>query len=183
MFLEQKFGDAELYVLDSMAGKWSELEMLPKTVFYSIDADSSTSIVTEIGQIAEQRYQNYINRRSNIQESEPWIIVIVDNYDAILALSSNKNAMAILKEIWSKYSGMKILFIFTDINNASIPFNAPEILKIIKERKKYIIFDEISNIKIIDIPLSFTRKYTKPLDDGDAYLVEDGDVKKVRTIN
>lgn len=183
MFLEKKFGDTELYVLDSMAGKWSELEMVPETVFYSTDADSSTSIVTEIGQIVEQRYQNYINRRSNIQESEPWIVVMVDNYDAIMALSSNKNAMATLKDIWSKYSGMKILFIFTDINNASIPFNAPEIMKIIKERKKYIIFDEISNIKITDIPLSLTRKYTKPLESGDAYLVEDGDVKKIRTIN
>ena len=108
---------------------------------------------------------------------------MVDNYDAIMALSSNKNAIATLKDIWSKYSGMKILFIFTDINNASIPFNAPEIMKIIKERKKYIIFDEISNIKITDIPLSLTRKYTKPLEVGDAYLVEEGDVKKVRTIN
>lgn len=69
------------------------------------------------------------------------------------------------------------------INEISIPFNAPEIMKIIKERKKYIIFDEISNIKTTDIPLSLTRKYSKPLETGDAYLVEDGDVKKIRTIN
>ena len=52
-------------------------------------------------------------------------------------------------------------------------------MKIIKERKKYIIFDEISNIKTTDIPLSLTRKYSKPLETGDAYLVEDGDVKKI----
>ena len=183
IFLKKKFGETELYVLDSMAGKWSELEMIPETVFYSADADSSASIVAEIGQIAEQRYQNYINRHSDIQKSEPWIVVIVDSYDAILELSSNKSAMEALKDIWGKYCGMKILFIFTDINNANIPFNAPEIMKIIKERKKYIIFDEISNIKITDIPLSLTRKYTKPLEIGDAYIVEDGDVKKVRTIN
>lgn len=178
----KKFGEAELYVLDTLAGKWGELEMLPETVYYATDVDSSISMVAEIGQIVEQRYQNYISRRSNIHE-EPWIVVIVDNNDAILALSSNKNAMTTLKDIWGKYSGMKVLFVFTDINNASIPFNAPEIMKIIKERKKYIVFDEISNIKITDIPLSLTRKYTKPLENGDAYLIEDGDVKKIRTIN
>lgn len=178
----KKFGEAELYVLDTLAGKWGELEMLPETAYYATDADSSISMIAEIGQIVEQRYQNYINRRSNIQD-ESWIIVIVDNNDAILALSSNKNAMTTLKDIWGKYSGMKVLFVFTDINNASIPFNAPEIMKIIKERKKYIVFDEISNIKITDIPLSLTRKYTKPLENGDAYLIEDGDVKKIRTIN
>lgn len=183
MFLEKKFGETELYILDSMAGKWSELEMLSETVFYSTDADSSTSIIMEIGQIVEQRYSNYVNKHSNILESEPWIVVLVENYDAILALSSDKNVMATLKAIWSKYSGMKVLFVFSDINNASIPFNSPEIMKIIKEQKKYIIFDEISNIKITDIPLSLTRRYTKPLEIGDAYLVEDGDVKKIRTIN
>lgn len=182
VFADKKFGKTELYVLDTLAGKWGELEILPQTAYYTTDADSSISIVTEIGQIVEQRYQNYINRRSNLQD-ESWIVVIVDNNDAILALSSNKNAMATLKDIWGKYSGMKVIFVFTDINNASIPFNAPEIMKIIKERKKYIIFDEISNIKTTDIPLSLTRKYSKPLETGDAYLVEDGDVKKIRTIN
>lgn len=146
VFADKKFGKTELYVLDTLAGKWGELEILPQTAYYTTDADSSISIVTEIGQIVEQRYQNYINRRSNLQD-ESWIVVIVDNNDAILALSSNKNAMATLKDIWGKYSGMKVIFVFTDINNASIPFNAPEIMKIIKERKKYIIFDEISNIK------------------------------------
>lgn len=183
MFLEKKFGEAELYILDSMAEKWAELELFPETVFYSTDAESSSSIITEIGQIAEQRYSNYLNRRSNIQESESWIIVMIDNYDAILTLSSNKTAMTTLKNIWDKYREMKILFIFTDVNNASIPFNAPEIMKIIKERKKYIIFDEISNVKITDIPMSLTRKYIKPLETGDAYLVEEGEVKKVRTVN
>ena len=182
VFADKKFGKTELYVLDTLAGKWGELEILPQTAYYTTDADSSISIVTEIGQIVEQRYQNYINRRSNLQD-ESWIVVIVDNNDAILALSSNKNAMATLKDIWGKYSGMKVIFVFTDINNASIPFNAPEVMKIIKERKKYIIFDEISNIKTTDIPLSLTRKYSKPLETGDAYLVEDGDVKKIRTIN
>lgn len=95
VFADKKFGKTELYVLDTLAGKWGELEILPQTAYYTTDADSSISIVTEIGQIVEQRYQNYINRRSNLQD-ESWIVVIVDNNDAILALSSNKNAMATL---------------------------------------------------------------------------------------
>ncbi|MEE1057344.1 MAG: type VII secretion protein EssC [Acutalibacteraceae bacterium] len=183
VFLKKKFGDVELYVIDSVAQKWSEFEMLPETAFYTIDADSSSSIVTEIGQTVEERYSNYINRRSNVQETEPWIVVLIDNNDVITELSSNKSAMATLKDIWSKYSGMKTIFIFADINNANIPFNAPEIMKIIKDRKKYFVFDEIANVKITDVPLSLTRKYTKPLEFGDAYLVEDGDVKKIKTIN
>lgn len=182
MFLEKKFGDAELYILDSIAGKWADMEMLPETAFYATDAESSSSIIYELGQVAEQRYLDQINRHSEAQQSDAWCVVVVDNYDAILTLSSDKNAMTILKDIWGKYSGTRIIFIFTDINNGSIPFNAPEIMKIIKDRKNYIIFDEISNIKITDVPLSLTRKYTKPLEAGDAYWIQDGDVKKIRTI-
>ncbi len=183
MFLEQKFGNVEFYIMDSIAGKWSEIEALPETSYYSTDANSSSSIMAEIGQIAEQRYLNYINKRRGSLESEPWIVVIIENNDVITALSSDKTIMLTVKDIWSKYKGMKIFFIFTNINNANIPFNAPELMKILKDKKQYIIFDEIANIKLTDIALSTTRKYAKPLEFGDAYYVEDGEVRKIRTVN
>lgn len=183
MFLEQKFGHVEFYIMDSIAGKWAEIEALPETSYYSTDANSSSSIMAEVGQIAEQRYLNYINKRMGSLESEPWIVVIIENNDVITALSGDKTIMPTVKDIWSKYNGMKIFFIFTDINNASIPFNAPEIMKILKDKKQYIIFDEIGNVKLTDIALSTTRKYAKPLESGDAYYVEDGEVRKIRTVN
>lgn len=117
VFADKKFGKTELYVLDTLAGKWGELEILPQTAYYTTDADSSISIVTEIGQIVEQRYQNYINRRSNLQD-ESWIVVIVDNNDAILALSSNKNAS---NGLWSATTTLVVGGITNEISNVIHP--------------------------------------------------------------
>lgn len=183
MFLEQKFGDVEFYIMDSIAGKWAEIEALPETSYYSAEADSSSSIMTEVGQIAEQRYLNCINRGIGSLENEPWIVVIIENNDVITALSGDKTIMPTVKDIWNKYRGMKIFSLFTDINNAGIPFNAPEIMKILKDKKQYILFEEIGNIKLTDIALSTARKFAKPLEAGDAYYVEDGEVRKIRTVN
>ena len=159
------------------------MEMLPETAFYSTDTNSSLSIISEIGQIVSERYMNLANHSLANLDSESWIIILVESYDAILSMSSDKTTMSIIRDLFGKYSEMKILFLFSNINNANIPFNAPEIMKIIKERKKYFVFDDIGNIKLTDIPLSVTRKYAKPIDAGDAYVIDENEIRKVRTVS
>lgn len=116
------------------------------------DADSSISIVTEIGQIVEQRYQNYINRRSNLQD-ESWIVVIVDNNDAILALSSNKNAMATLKDIWGnetfyEYDAMNRL-----VKTLCTGANGEE------SQNTDFVWDVMGQIKSVTDPLGYVESY------------------------
>lgn len=183
LFQQQIYGEVEFYIMDSMLGNWSEMEMLPETAFYSTDTNSSLSIISEIGQIVSERYMNLANHSLANLDSESWIIILVESYDAILSMSSDKTTMSIIRDLFGKYSEMKILFLFSNINNANIPFNAPEIMKIIKERKKYFVFDDIGNIKLTDIPLSVTRKYAKPIDAGDAYVIDENEIRKVRTVS
>ena len=182
LFKQKNFGAVEFYIMDSMKNKWSEMEMLVETSFYSTDSDSFLSIISEIEQIAEERYTNLANKTLLNLDTEPWLVILVENYDAVLTLSNDKTAMGTMKNVLNKFNGMKILFIFSDIANANIPFNAPEMMKVIKEKKKYFIFDDIGNIKLTDIPLSMTRKYAKPIEAGDAYFIEESEIKKIRTV-
>lgn len=180
--LNKKFGEAEFYILDSIAGKWADYEFLPETSFYSAMSDSASGIIAEIGQRAEERYSRFAGQSFEKLQEEPWLVLLIESTEAISEISSNKSMMTVFRDIIGKYSGMKVFMLFTDISNASIPFNAPEVMKIIKERKKYVIFDEISNIKLTDLPLSLTRKYAKPLELHDAYFIEDNELKKIRTV-
>jgi len=175
-------GRSVFFVMDSIGCVWKEMEDLSETENYSTLADSAVGMITEISQMAESRYERVAQEGIGILKEEPWIVAVIEDREAIQTISSNKEASALIKDIFRKYSGMKILFIFTDIPDASISISAPEVMKIIRERKKYYIFDDIGSIKLADVSLSTGRKFAKPLEKGDAFYVDEGEIRKIRTV-
>ena len=175
-------GSAVFYVMDGIGGFWKDMEDMPETESYSTLSDSAVDMITEISQVALSRYEKVAQEGISSLESEPWIVAVMEDREAIQSISGSKEASSLAKDIFRKYSGMKILFIFTDIPDASICLSAPDLMKLIKERKRYYIFDDIGSIKLVDVSLSTGRKYAKPLEKGDAYYVDEGEIRKIRTI-
>lgn len=180
--LIERLGNVELYILDDLAGKWAEYELKEETAFYSPTSEAAESIVSEIGQRLSKRYEELNSRYIENLDKEAWILFIIESTSAIEEISKNKTIMPIAKDIIGKYGEMKVFVLFTDIPNSNISYNALELMKVIKENKKYIIFDEISNIKLADISPSIAKKYSKQLEKHDAYLIQDGNLKKIKTI-
>ena len=52
----------------------------------------------------------------------------------------------------------------------------------IKETKQYLLFDDISNFKIMDIPISVNREFKKQIEIGDTYYIKDTMVKKLKSV-
>ena len=75
---------------------------------------------------------------------------------------------------------MKVTIIFSNITNSLITYNAPEPLKMLKEDKHFMIFEDLNNVKIIDIPLAITREFKKTLEVGDAYYINDNQCRKLK---
>ena len=42
-------------------------------------------------------------------------------------------------------------------------------------------FDDISNMKIYDMPLAVARKFKKPIETGDGYYIKDNECMKLKT--
>jgi len=77
---------------------------------------------------------------------------------------------------------LKIAVIFTNLDNAAVAYGAPEIVKQIKENKKIILFDDVANLKFMDISLKQEREFSKPIKPGDGYICFGGEVEKIKTI-
>ena len=45
-----------------------------------------------------------------------------------------------------------------------------------------VLFEEIANINIVDVPYTASRKFTKPLDTNDAYIYENGEFSKIKVV-
>ena len=56
---------------------------------------------------------------------------------------------------------MNVGVIISAIENAPIPYSAPEVIKGIRDGRHLMYFGDISELKIYDMPLAVTRKFKK----------------------
>ena len=77
---------------------------------------------------------------------------------------------------------VKICVIFSDIENLNVGFNTPEVYKVIKNNKKVFVFEDVSEIKFVDVSVKQQKENAKPLQKGDAYMCFQNNMQRIRTI-
>ena len=115
-------------------------------------------------------------------DDENWIVVVIESSDAIAEISAAKKIIGTIKGMLGKYRMMKVLILMTNVENAAIPFSAPDLMKIVKDNRRYIIFDDISYIKLCDLSVSIEKKYAKPIEFCDAFYVNENELTKIKTV-
>ena len=76
---------------------------------------------------------------------------------------------------------MKACIIISSLVNEAIPYSGPEPAKMIKEARNMVVFDDISNVKVLDIPFATVKEFKKPIDLGDAYYIKGNETLKIKT--
>ena len=180
--LQNGFGEAELYILDDMTRKWGEYEFHPKTALYVNTSETLQTVIDEIDQRVQMRYEQFSEGQLDVLEDEPWIVLIIESADAIADISGNKQEIAAIRSWLGKYRTMKIFILMTNVENANIAFNAPELLKVVKDNRRYLIFEDAANIKMCDISISVAKKYAKPIEPCDAFYICENELTKLKTV-
>ena len=85
------------------------------------------------------------------------------------------------KNIIVRYRNMNVGVIISAIENAPIPYSAPEVIKGIRDGRHLMYFGDISELKIYDMPLAVTRKFKKPIETGDGYYIKENECIKLKT--
>lgn len=174
-------GSAELYIMDDMFRKWGEYEYHDNVAMYASTVDYVSSMITEIETRLQLRYDTSVLDPTALAD-EPWLVLVIESNEAIAGISADKKVVASFKNIVNKYRTMKVLVLFTNIENANIAFNAPEVMKMLKETKRFLVFEDIANIKLTDISVNTVRKYSKALDVNDAFYINDNELFKLKTV-
>lgn len=173
----------ELYIMDDLNRRWQEYEYRQETAAYTTVSDAIPAVVDEIEQRLAARYDAILSGSADALTNEPWLLLIVESQEAITGISADKKAMVSMKNILTKYKDMKVFTLFTNIENAGISFNGPELLKMLKDPRRYIIFEDAGSIKLCDLPTSITKKYAKPIEYGDAFYINENELIKLKTVS
>lgn len=177
----------EAYIVDSSERQLEKVADYGCVKKYTIDSNDIEEILEDILDELEDR-KEYVNENRGIKSDEellnkfPLKLVIIENRGAINELISNKELYDVFNKIIKEFKNYKVSIIFSNIDNAVVPFNAPDIIKQLKANRKIVIFDDMSEIKFLDSNPKLQKIYSKPISIGDGYFFNGSEVEKVKTI-
>lgn len=174
-------GRLRLYVADGISKRLVCFKDEEHTVSYSIIADEAIAQVKALEGELKQRYDALVEGNEAAVAEAPLLLFVIDNMDAAIAISNDRDALAAYKNVIGKYKNLGVAVIISALENANIPYGAPEVIKGLKEQKNLLFFDDMVNLKIYDLPLSLTKLYKKQIELGDAYYIKENDCCKLKT--
>lgn len=173
---------SEVYIIDGIRRKLADLKDQANVKHYAFMADSVKEVINTVEEELKSRYELLASGDENVINNSKMIVLMINNYEAIEAISNDPNTLTSYKNIIGKYKNMNVCVILGDIENQNVPYSAPEIVKKARDSKHFIYFDDIANMKILDMPLAVIRNFKKPIELGDCYYIKDNECVKIKSV-
>ena len=168
------------YLLDRVL---SRRENEPVELFIVDNAYGEYRKYSEMASMYTNNGQDIVGVLERVDSSSsPFVLCMINSIDVLKAVGTDKEMAARYKSLVTNGRG-KVCFMYTDVENSTITFGSGDVLKHIKDNKNLVAFEDIGNIKAMDIPIDASRRFKKPLDKEDAYLFEGIRVEKIRVMS
>lgn len=156
--------------------KWSEF---PYVSEYTIDANAVGGFLDECSDELDRRTELMKNGEA---VNYPLHLYVINSRSAIDVLSESQNLMSTYTNIIKKGRSLRVMFVFSDIDNMTVGYSSPALLKHFRDNRKAFLADKLEDVKFFDISLSSIRenKGNRP---GDVYLLNGNDVSRIRMIS
>lgn len=174
-------GKTQVHIVDGIRRRLTPLRECPNVASYDYLAANAIELVKQTEQTLKARYEALAAGREDALESEKVIVLIINSYEAMELISADAAALAAYRNITGKYKSMKVSILLGGYENANIPYAAPEVIKKAKEAKHFVFFDDLANLKIMDMPLATLRGFKKPIELGDCYYIKENKCVKIKT--
>ena len=173
---------SDIYIIDGIGKKLSSLEEKESVKKYAFLADGAKDIIVSIEDELKERYDRLAAGDDNAISKSNMILLIINNYEALEAISNDSEIFESYKNIISRYKNMNVCVLIGDYENTNISYLSSDIIKNIRDARHFLYFDDMANLKILDLPLAVMREFKKPIELGDAYYIKDNDCYKIKTV-
>lgn len=171
------------YIIDDYQKQLKCLASYSYVEQYTIDVNDFDLILDEFEKELQRRKDMLQSSGMEALKDEPLLLCVVQNNSLLEVSGVSKNGLDIFKKIYKSYRQLKVCFIFANVENLATSYSAPELLKMIKEYKNMFVFDDLVNLKITEVAVSYLKQYKKLIELGDSYLITDKGVQKQKIIN
>ena len=171
-------GRTKVWVMDSIDKMLQPLAELPNVVKYSLNSAAAPEFVAELEQKAKARMAMLeFGEIDSIADAE--LLVLVINSPTVAdVLNTNKMALMSYVNLITKYKDMGTCVLVSNVPNAG--FISSEFYKKSVENKQFLWFDNLPALKIVTVPYTVIKKFSKKLEMGDVYLFNDTECTKLK---
>lgn len=168
-------------IFDDISRKYRELKELSIVERYTLDADLISDICNEWHGILQERY-DYLAENGDTDKTQELLLMIIQNPDVARKINEDYELLNKFTEISANFRGLNVAIIFSNYVNSTVAFDAPEPIRMVKNQRHLIFFENLENLKPVDVPYEILKDNKKKLDTGDAYYLEDDAVIKLKMI-
>lgn len=172
-------GKTKVWILDNIDRMLQSLEKLPNVVKYTLNAAAAPEIVAELEQKAKSRMAILEFGDPDCISDAELLVLIINNPTVAEIMNTNKTALISYVNLITKYKDLGICVLVSNVPNAS--FISTEFYKKSVENKQFLWFDNLPKLKIVTVPYTETKKFSKKLEVGDVYLFNDTECTKLKT--
>lgn len=169
----------KLYIIDSMERPLKCMKDCEYVERYTIDYSEIGTIFDEIMPNLEERHKLLMAGEIEQLTRFPQIIILVNSKDGLEYISQTKQVLEIYNRLTKQFKALGVAFVFSDVDDAAVGYNGPELLKRFKESKKAIITSSLQEFKFCDIPSAAIRS-NKTMNVGDCFLMNGSDVSRIK---
>lgn len=170
------------YIVDDYQKRLNHLKTSGIVEKYTIDFNDFEPIIEEINSELLVRSELIMESGLKALQDKPLLLFVIKNNSIYGADGISKNSLDLLKGILKNYKQLKVCFIFADVENATIAYGASELLKLLKENKNTFVFEDLANLKLLEVPVAVVRNYKKEIELGDSYFITEKGVQKQKII-
>ncbi len=165
----------DIYILDDYKGTFRNLEKLEVVKVYTSEEEVFDDAIKEIHSRMEE---NLKNRTRN----DRLAFLLLNSADYYQGLSIRRDMLEIYKRLFNKFKNEKI---FMTILDCEVLVGVPgicEFLRLVREEKSAMAFENYSEQHVIDQMTALRKKYHKKIEPGEAYLLENNNFYKLKTV-
>lgn len=169
---------AKVWIFDDITRKYKDLKDMDIVENYTVDTESVIDTIAAWHELLEERYQNMIMEQEN--NSNELLLLVIQNNDIAKKIYEDMDAMNKYIDIIDRYKGLNAGIIFANYGNTGISYDAPEPIRRIKQDRHLLYFEDLDNLKVFDVSYEDIKTNKKKLQRGDAYLIDDDQVIKLK---
>ena len=171
---------SRVYVVDGVGKKLSSLKELDNVCAYSMVAADGVKYIKQIQDQLQKRYDALVDGDEEALENGELLLLVMDNVDAMNEIGNDFEAQEAYQNIVGRYKSMGVAIIVM-VDNINIPYSACDMLRDVRNNEHILYFDDIANMKLLDVQLQFLRMFKKRIELGDGYYLKDNECCRLKT--
>ena len=173
---------AEVYLADDRGRSLSVFRELGIVREYTTEADAAAGFIEKAWHAASERWEQTAEGRTDNLCAVPLILTVIQNQEVTERISRNSGLLKKYRELTGQFRKMKTGILFCGIENTAYASQSPEVLRIIRESGTIWFFDDLKNLRLLEVPVRLQRRYGKDMLPGDFWQVKGRDFEKVRMV-